>query len=75
MKRLMDAMVLVGLVTAWRLAGAPTRRVPSFWKATTDGVVRAPSRFVMTVGSPPSITATTELVVPRSMPMIWNCCS
>jgi hypothetical protein len=24
----------------------------------------------MTVGSPPSMTATTELVVPRSMPMI-----
>jgi hypothetical protein len=24
----------------------------------------------MTVGSPPSITATTEFVVPRSMPMI-----
>jgi hypothetical protein len=24
----------------------------------------------MTTGSPPSITATTELVVPRSMPMI-----
>jgi hypothetical protein len=26
--------------------------------------------LVMTVGSPPSITATTELVVPRSMPII-----
>src|SRR5258706_12889280 len=25
----------------------------------------------MTVGSPPSMTATTELVVPRSMPMIF----
>src|SRR5262249_9797537 len=25
----------------------------------------------MTVGCPPSITATTELVVPRSMPMIF----
>ena len=24
-------------------------------------------------GSPPSITATTELVVPRSMPMICSC--
>ena len=27
-----------------------------------------PSEFAMTVGSPPSITETTELVVPRSMP-------
>jgi hypothetical protein len=25
---------------------------------------------VMTVGSPPSITATTELVVPKSIPII-----
>jgi hypothetical protein len=25
----------------------------------------------MTVGSPPSMTATTEFVVPRSMPMIF----
>jgi hypothetical protein len=25
----------------------------------------------MTFGSPPSITATTELVVPRSMPIIF----
>ena len=72
MKRLIEAIVFVGLVTAWRFAGAPTRRVPSFWKATTEGVVRAPSRFVITVGSPPSMTATTELVVPRSMPMILD---
>jgi hypothetical protein len=26
--------------------------------------------LVITTGSPPSMTATTELVVPRSMPMI-----
>jgi hypothetical protein len=38
--------------------------------ATTDGVVRPPSELVITVGSPPSITATTELVVPKSIPMI-----
>ena len=36
-----------------------------------EGVVRPPSSFVTTVGCPPSITATTELVVPRSMPMIF----
>ena len=31
-----------GLVIAWRLAGAPTRRSPAAVKATTDGVVRDP---------------------------------
>jgi hypothetical protein len=39
-------------------------------KATTDGVVRPPSAFGMTVGSPPSRTAIHEFVVPRSMPMV-----
>src|SRR4029077_5236339 len=37
---------------------------------TTEGVVRAPSWFGITTDSPPCITATTELVVPRSMPII-----
>src|SRR6266446_2745934 len=63
-------MVFSGLVTAWRLATWPTRRLPSLVKATTEGVVRPPSELVITVGSPPSITATTELVVPRSIPII-----
>ena len=34
----------------------------------TEGVVRAPSSFAITLGWPPSITATTEFVVPRSIP-------
>ena len=59
-----------GLVTAWRLATVPTRRSPLAAKATTDGVVRPPSAFSMTVGSPPSRTAMHEFVVPRSMPMV-----
>src|ERR1051326_7143158 len=33
--------------------------------------MRLPSAFTMTFGSFPSMTATTELVVPRSMPMIF----
>ena len=69
-------MVLAGFVTAWRLASWPTSRSPVFVKATTDGTVRPPSAEAMTVGSPPSITATTLFVVPRSMPMIlamWSC--
>ena len=70
MNRLIENTVFSGLVTAWRFATCPTSRSPLFVNATTDGVSRLPSGFVMTVGSPPSMTATTELVVPRSMPMI-----
>ena len=63
--------MLLGLVTAWRFAGSPTKRSPSFVKPTTDGVVLPPSGLVMTVGSPPSITATQEFVVPKSIPIIF----
>ena len=70
MKRLIEKTVFCGLVTAWRLATVPTSRSPEAVKATTDGVVRPPSAFSMTVGSPPSSTAMHELVVPRSMPMV-----
>src|SRR5215471_21807289 len=38
--------------------------------ATTEGVVRAPSWLGITTGSPPCMTATTELVVPKSIPII-----
>ena len=70
MKRLMLKMVFSGLVIAWRLATWPTSRSPDLAKATTDGVIRPPSALVMTCGSPPSMAATTEFVVPRSIPMI-----
>jgi hypothetical protein len=59
----------MGLVTAWRLADWPTRRSPFLAKATMEGVVRAPSAFSITLTSLPSMMATQELVVPRSMPM------
>jgi hypothetical protein len=39
--------------------------------ATIEGVVRLPSEFATTTGSLPSITATHELVVPRSIPIIF----
>src|SRR5438034_234321 len=55
---------------AWRFAAAPTRRSPVFVNATTEGVRRLPSALGMTTGSPASITATTELVVPRSIPTV-----
>src|SRR6185437_5026688 len=71
MKRLIEKIVFSGFVTCCRRAGAPTSRWPSFANATTDGVVRPPSAFGMTVGSPPSRTAMHEFVVPRSMPMVF----
>src|SRR5580765_9000142 len=71
MNRLIEKMVFLGFVTCWRFAGAPTSRWPSRPKATTDGVVRPPSAFGMTVGSEPSSTAMQELVVPRSIPMVF----
>ncbi len=36
-----------------------------------EGVVRAPSLFSITLVVLPSMMATHELVVPRSMPMIF----
>ena len=71
MNRLIEKIVFCGFVTCWRFAGAPTSRCPSRPKATTDGVVRPPSAFGMTVGSEPSSTAMQELVVPRSIPMVF----
>src|SRR5215472_1766778 len=68
MNRFAEYIVFSGFRTAWRFASWPTRRSPVFVKATTDGVRRLPSLFVITVGLPPSITATTEFVVPRSIP-------
>src|SRR5438094_5885834 len=70
MKRLIEKTVFSGLVTAWRRASRPTRRSPAGLTATTDGVSRSPSALGITVGSPPSMAAITELVVPRSMPIV-----
>src|SRR5690606_30941436 len=70
-KRLTAYSVFCGLVTACRLAGAPTRISPSAMYATMDGVVRAPSAFSIILTLLPSITATQLLVVPRSIPMIF----
>src|SRR5947208_13366708 len=68
MWRLTDRIVRSTLVTAWFFADCPTSTSPLRANATTDGVVREPSEFAMTVGSPPSRTETTEFVVPRSIP-------
>src|SRR5215468_1571258 len=69
MRRLIAKNVFSGLVTAWRFAAWPTSRSPESVKATCEGVVRAPSAFSMTLASLPSMTATQEFVVPRSIPM------
>jgi hypothetical protein len=50
MKRLIEKIVFSEFVTACRLATWPTSRSPSLANATTEGVVRAPSWFTMTVG-------------------------
>ena len=46
----------------------PTSRSPDLDQATTEGVVRAPSALGTMTGLPPSMAATAELVVPKSMP-------
>ena len=70
MSRFTPNMVVVGFTTACLLATAPAKRLLSSVKATTDGVTLLPSSFGMTTGLPPSIIATHELVVPRSIPTI-----
>jgi len=71
MNLLMEKMVFFGLVMACLLAGSPTLRSPLSVNATMDGVVRCPSLLGITTGSLPSITATQELVVPKSIPIIF----
>jgi hypothetical protein len=68
MWRLTERIVRSTFVTDCRFATSPTRTSPFFAKATIDGVVRAPSAFVITVGSPPSNTDTQLFVVPKSIP-------
>src|SRR5574341_2556944 len=70
MKRLMEKIVFCALMMALLRATRPTRRSWFLLTATTDGTNRSPSADGITIGSPPLITAATELVVPRSMPMI-----
>ncbi len=75
MKRLIEKIVFSGLTIACRRATWPTMRSPVLGlTATTDGTSRPPSEEEITVGSPPSMIATTELVVPRSIPMILPIC-
>ena len=47
------------------------RRSPYFPNPTILGVVRPPSELEITMGCPPSKTATQLFVVPKSMPMTF----
>src|SRR5688572_1310915 len=62
-------MVLTAFVIACRFAIWPTSRSPFSVNPTTEGVVRPPSLFGMIWVTPPSMTATHEFVVPRSIPI------
>src|SRR5690606_18240513 len=68
-----EEMVLAGLVIACLFAGSPTflSPFPLSKNATIEGVVLLPSLFCITTGSLPSITATQEFVVPKSIPIIF----
>src|SRR6185436_1164234 len=63
-------MVFRGFTMACRFASWPTSRSPDSGKPTTEGVRFEPCLLGMTLTSLPSITQTTEFVVPRSMPTI-----
>ena len=75
--RLNAVTVPSGFETAWRRAGSPTRSWPSLVNATYDGNALPPPTVVpsalgMMAGRPPSRTAAAELLVPRSIPMIFD---
>ena len=61
MKRLAEKTVLSGLVMDWRLAICPTITSSCSSQATTEGVVRSPSSLTITLGSLPSMIATTRV--------------
>lgn len=63
-------IVFSGFVTACLFAGTPTSRYPSSVKATIEGVVLYPSEFSITFVLFPSMIATHEFVVPKSIPII-----
>lgn len=57
-----------GLITLCLFATCPTKILLFFTYATTEAVVLKPSLLEITVGWEASIVATTEFVVPKSIP-------
>ena len=79
MKAILLSFILGTSLNAFQSAQPPARDIPKepAGTATIEGVVRPPSAFSMTLALLPSITATQEFVVPRSMPitllMVTSC--
>src|SRR5437870_2031971 len=69
--RLMERMVRSGARTHWLRAAIPTRTSPAGDTPTTDGSRRSPP-MGHTCILPSWMTPSTELVVPRSIPMILS---
>ena len=68
-RRLMESTVRSGATMYWLRACWPTMMFPSSSSPTHEGKI--PSSFSLTIwGCPPAMMATSELVVPRSMPTI-----
>ena len=69
-------IVFSGFNTACLLAGSPTILSPSLVNATTDGNILPPnvepSAEGIITGLPPSRYAASELVVPKSIPIITS---
>src|SRR3989338_4625353 len=64
---LTEKIVSLGLTIACLLATLPTTFLTGL---ATEGIVFSPSALWITLGFPPSITATAEFVVPKSIPTI-----
>ena len=71
MNRLIEKTVFCGICHRLPLGEQP-HEVLTVLEADYDGVVLPPSGFGMITGSPPSMTATHEFVVPRSIPIIFD---
>src|SRR3989344_5244813 len=63
-----EKIVDLGFMTIWRLATSPTIFLMG---STTDWITFLPSAEWITLGAPPSMTATQEFVVPKSIPIIF----
>jgi hypothetical protein len=71
MNLFIEKTVCCGFVTCWCLAICPTNLSFLSVKPTTEGVSREPLELMSTLGAEPSITAQTEFVVPKSIPIIF----
>mmetsp|Transcript_48189 Transcript_48189/g.112747 ORF Transcript_48189/g.112747 Transcript_48189/m.112747 type:complete len:398 (-) Transcript_48189:91-1284(-) len=72
MKRLTEWNVDVGFSAACLFAASPTRISLLLVNATILGVPLEPSAFGITSGRPASTVATTDVVVPKSMPTTFS---